>query len=781
VSRADYNAGVIDGVTVTNAAVTGKDLILIAAAGDTYTVSGTVTTSNTASAEGAAVRVKKNGTPVGAPAYAGAGGAYTTPALPAGEYAVEISLEGYTTGTINVTITAAGLAGQDLLLQIKKYSVSFIVNGGSPAPQTQNIDHGSLVTKPADPDKTGYTFGGWYREAAFTTPWNFASDTVTSGRALYAKWTAVSYPITYHLDGGTNGANPASYTVENLPLTLAVPTRSGYDFGGWYTDGEFTGQPVAAIPAGSTGARAFYARWTTGENARTQLLAAITAATTAKNSVTVNAAWTEGQLYAPGAYFATAAASLPRGLYSLNPDPVPAYAIAITAATNVYIDAGATAANLVAAKAALETAGGDFTAALAARTEGTLGLAARIAGAASTDQTVYLYADETFQSVSSANITKTLALKGVGEERTVQLTSDWYMFYLSYTGNLTLDENVTLKGTTSNTVPLVYVYSGTLLMKGNARITGNGNGGGVEVNGISGGPSGTFTMQDHAAVSGNTGRGVNIQYSNYGPSGTFIMEDYATVSGNGGGGVRVQGKSGDLATFTMRGHASVSGNPSSSYGGGVYLVAYATFTMQDSAEVSNNTANGMGGGVCDDGGSSTFTMEGSATISDNTVNEGNGGGVFVRGTFTMRDYATISDNTANGDDYYSETGNGGGVYIQVGGTFTMEGSAVISGNAANGFTSQSGYGGGVYGNWGNSGSATFIKKGGTIYGSTDTNPDNANTASPGYGHAVGFYSNNKRRDTTAGPLVNLYAKNTGSWTYVDPSYNGAGDTTANWE
>jgi uncharacterized repeat protein (TIGR02543 family) len=50
----------------------------------------------------------------------------------------------------------------------------------------------------------GYTFGAWYNEAAFTTQWNFASDTVTANITLYAKWKQLRYEVTT-LAGSTQG------------------------------------------------------------------------------------------------------------------------------------------------------------------------------------------------------------------------------------------------------------------------------------------------------------------------------------------------------------------------------------------------------------------------------------------------------------------------------------------------------------------------------------------------------------------------------------------------
>lgn len=72
---------------------------------------------------------------------------------------------------------------------VQTYTVAFDTNGGSAvAPVT--VDAGSTATKPAAPTKSGYTFGGWYKDSTLQTPWDFANGTVTADTTLYAKWTA---------------------------------------------------------------------------------------------------------------------------------------------------------------------------------------------------------------------------------------------------------------------------------------------------------------------------------------------------------------------------------------------------------------------------------------------------------------------------------------------------------------------------------------------------------------------------------------------------------------
>ena len=84
------------------------------------------------------------------------------------------------------------------------YTVTFDAQGGS-AVLPLKVEQGKTIAKPTDPTKNGFTFGGWYKESAYTTPWNFATDTVTADITLYAKWTPVApatVTVTFAVKGG---------------------------------------------------------------------------------------------------------------------------------------------------------------------------------------------------------------------------------------------------------------------------------------------------------------------------------------------------------------------------------------------------------------------------------------------------------------------------------------------------------------------------------------------------------------------------------------------------
>jgi uncharacterized repeat protein (TIGR02543 family) len=168
-------------------------------------------------------------------------------------------------GLASGPVTSAPNAGLEQPADgITSYAIAYNLDGGTnhaSNPATYAVE--SAVTLNA-PTKTGYDFGGWFADAAF------AGDAVTgipSGstgdKAFFAKWAAASYAIAYNLDGGANHAsNPAAYTIESAAIALGAPTKSGYDFGGWFDNSGFTGTAATAIASGTTGDRAFWAKWT---------------------------------------------------------------------------------------------------------------------------------------------------------------------------------------------------------------------------------------------------------------------------------------------------------------------------------------------------------------------------------------------------------------------------------------------------------------------------------------------------------------------------------------
>lgn len=89
-------------------------------------------------------------------------------------------------------------------------------------------------------------------------------DLVTHQMFLNAgtKNFAYGHSINYIANGGTIAANaPKTFVSGDLPITLPVPTRTGYEFGGWFLSSDFSGAAQTTIPAGTDSNVYVYAKW----------------------------------------------------------------------------------------------------------------------------------------------------------------------------------------------------------------------------------------------------------------------------------------------------------------------------------------------------------------------------------------------------------------------------------------------------------------------------------------------------------------------------------------
>lgn len=72
-------------------------------------------------------------------------------------------------------------------------TVYFETNGGNVI-VNQSVANDSRLAELPTPTKAGFTFGGWYQDAALTQKWDLLTDRVTKNIKLYAKWIANTSP-----------------------------------------------------------------------------------------------------------------------------------------------------------------------------------------------------------------------------------------------------------------------------------------------------------------------------------------------------------------------------------------------------------------------------------------------------------------------------------------------------------------------------------------------------------------------------------------------------------
>lgn len=139
---------------------------------------------------------------------------------------------------------------------IKTYTVTFESKGGG-AVAEQRADHGSTAQKPDDPVREGYTFDGWYIDEEYKTAFNFNTP-VTSDLTLYAKWSKLSFTVTFDSKGGS-AIESQKVDYNEMAAEPPVPVREGYIFGGWYIDKDYN--TVYDFDTAVTSNLTLYAKW----------------------------------------------------------------------------------------------------------------------------------------------------------------------------------------------------------------------------------------------------------------------------------------------------------------------------------------------------------------------------------------------------------------------------------------------------------------------------------------------------------------------------------------
>ena len=89
------------------------------------------------------------------------------------------------------------------------YTVAFDTRGGSTVPSAMTAQNKTMVA-PANPERSGYTFAGWYKDADCTQAWEFSKDVVTADMTLYAKWTKNAVTPGGNGGSGSNSGNGGS-------------------------------------------------------------------------------------------------------------------------------------------------------------------------------------------------------------------------------------------------------------------------------------------------------------------------------------------------------------------------------------------------------------------------------------------------------------------------------------------------------------------------------------------------------------------------------------------
>lgn len=210
------------------------------------------------------------------------------------DYAAE-KLTGLNAGAQYIISSAALTAGSGGTIDIADAwlgtTVGIVKHAGAGYSRMQNLavparpaaPSGVTAVQPAAPSGTGGIDGvSAEMEYSGGTTWTPCTGGSVSGLApgtYSVRYIATSsafasasaqvtihavYTLIYGLDGGAaSPANPTGYTIEDLPLTLNNPTRTGYIFTGWSGTGLVDKAMTVTIPTGAIGDRQYTANWET--------------------------------------------------------------------------------------------------------------------------------------------------------------------------------------------------------------------------------------------------------------------------------------------------------------------------------------------------------------------------------------------------------------------------------------------------------------------------------------------------------------------------------------
>ena len=160
----------------------------------------------------------------------------------------------------------------------KKNSISYDTCGGELTPNAKDSYYDGDSFKLPTPTRESHKFLGWFNSQDYTGESISAVTIDTRGDlVLYAKW-AERFTITYNSNGGNINQSAENEYYEGDSFSLQQPTHSTDKFLGWYSNPEFTGEPISEISENTKGNINLYAKWAKKFNITMCLMSIITSA-----------------------------------------------------------------------------------------------------------------------------------------------------------------------------------------------------------------------------------------------------------------------------------------------------------------------------------------------------------------------------------------------------------------------------------------------------------------------------------------------------------------------
>ncbi|HRY78543.1 MAG TPA: InlB B-repeat-containing protein, partial [Candidatus Izemoplasmatales bacterium] len=135
------------------------------------------------------------------------------------------------------------------------FLILFEENGGS---AVADYTSSSQLSQLPVTTRTGFTFSGWYIDPECTVVFNPETPRTDWTFTLYAGWTPLEQvTVTFESNGGSPVFSWIMYSGDTLTFPTN-PVKTGYSFGGWYSEPELT---TVYVPAALSESITLYARW----------------------------------------------------------------------------------------------------------------------------------------------------------------------------------------------------------------------------------------------------------------------------------------------------------------------------------------------------------------------------------------------------------------------------------------------------------------------------------------------------------------------------------------